>query len=97
MTEDHITRVQEPDGSTHTTIIREGEPRRSSGGGMGMLFAAVLLVAVLVVGAMLLNRGQDAEIAKDNAIAEAADKVGDSAQQVGEAAKDAADEVTGNN
>lgn len=97
MTEDHITRVQEPDGSTHTTIIRESEPARRSGGGMGMILFALVLVAALVVGAMLLSRGQNAEIAKDNAVADAAQKVGDSAAQAGQAVEDAADKVTGNN
>ena len=65
MTEDHITRVQEPDGSTHTTIIRENEPARRSGGGMGMILVALVLVAALVVGDSAAQAGQAVEDAAD--------------------------------
>ena len=102
MTEERITTTKAPDGTptatSHTTIIREGEPRRSSGGA-GWLIAVVLIIAV-IAGIYILSQGSASEAAKDNAIAgaanevgEAAGKIGDAAGQAGEAVENAADKV----
>lgn len=103
MTEERITTVEDantPAHTTHTTIITDDGVRKS-GGGTWMIILALLLLGA--VGAWFISQGTGAEIAKDNAIAEAADNVGDAAgqigdaaEQAGEAAKDAADNMTGN-
>ncbi len=91
MAEDQFRETRTPDGSTHTTIIRETQaPRR--GGGSTALVLLVLLV-VVAIGAFVMLRGQDSEIARDNAIAGAAEQVGESAQRVGNAVEDAAQRV----
>lgn len=79
------TRETRADGST--TIVHE---TRRSGGGAGWAIAVLLLVA-LIAGFWLFNQSSRSEIAKDNAITSAATKVGNAAESVGEAAKDAAD------
>ncbi|MGH6785846.1 MAG: hypothetical protein ACREBO_03365 [Novosphingobium sp.] len=89
MSEVHETR--DDTGHTHTTIIDDGR----SGGGSGWLIALVLLVAV-IGGFFLWSRYGDNEAAKNNAIAGAAQDVGDAAQQVGDAAQDAANSVKKN-
>ena len=93
MVDERITEVETPSGNTHTThtVVTDGEPRR--GGGSGWLIALVLLIAV-VAGIWFLSGMSNSESNKDNAIAAAADDVGNAAQNVGEAAKDAADNVT---
>lgn len=90
MTEERITETETPSGNTHTThtVIHDDAPR--SGGGSGWLIALVLIV-VAIVGFYLFSQQSDSEIARDNAIAGAANDVGEAAQNVGEAAKDAAD------
>ncbi len=95
MTEERITEVETPSGNTHTThtVVTDGEPRR--GGMSGWLIALALIIA-LVVGFVVFSNTSDSEVAKDNAVAEAAGNVGDAAQNVGEAAKDVADDVTNN-
>jgi uncharacterized protein HemX len=67
----------------HTTIIRE------RGGSSGLIIALVLVVA-LGVAAFLYMRGQNSEIARDSAVAGAAEQVGESAQRAGAAVEDAA-------
>ncbi len=93
MSEERITRVDTPEGNTHvrTEAIRDAEPARS-GGGMTSVLLVLVVVAVLI-GAFVLMQGQDAEIAKDNAIAGAADSVGNAAESVGNAADQAADKI----
>ena len=102
MTEERITRVETPEGNTHTstTIVNDGEPRRG-GGGMTWFVLFVVLLAVLV-GIWAFTQLGETEMAKDTAVAEAADsvgaaaeEVGDAAQQAGEAVEDAADTATG--
>ena len=95
MTEERITEVETPAGNTHTThtVVTDGEPRRS--GIPGWLIALALIIA-LVIGFVVFSNTSDSEVAKDNAVAEAATNVGDAAQNVGEAAKDVADDVTNN-
>lgn len=88
MAEERITEVETPAGNTHThtTVVHDGE--RSGGGGATWLI--VLLVIVLAAVAIWFFTGmQGSEVAKDNAVAEAAGDVGDAAQQVGDAAQDA--------
>lgn len=82
-------RASDTAAPTHTTVIRE---TRSSGGGVGIVLAVVLLVAV-IAGIYLFSRTTDSEAAKNNAIAEAAGDVGNAASQVGQAAEEAADNV----
>ena len=93
MTEERITRVETPEGNTHvrTEVIRDAEPARS-GMGMGAILLVLVVVAALI-GTVVLMQGQDAEIAKDNAIAGAADGVGNAADSIGAAADEAADKI----
>lgn len=99
MTEERITETETPTGNVHTThtVIHDDSPRRS--GGAGWLIALLVLVAA-VAAIYLFSRQSDSEIARDNAVAEAASEVGDAAQSVGEAAQDAGeaakDAVDGN-
>lgn len=90
MAEERITETETPSGNVHTThtVVTDDGARR--GGGSGWLIALVLIV-VAIVGIYLFSRQSDSEIARDNAIAEAAGDVGDAAQNVGDAAKDAVD------
>ena len=86
MTEERITEVETPSGNTHTShTIVDREPRS---GGSGWLIAIVLILALLI-GGYFLMRGTNSEVARDNAVAEAAGDVGDAAQKVGDAAEDA--------
>lgn len=94
MTEERITEVRDPaTGSTHTThtVITDGETRR--GGGSGWLIAIVLIIA-LVAGFFIFSNMSGSEVAKDNAVENAANNVGQAAQSVGDAAKDVANDVT---
>lgn len=90
MTEERITETQTPSGNTHTThtvVTDDGERRR---GGSGWLIALALILAA-VVGIYLFSQQSGSEIAKDNAVAEAAESVSDAAGQVGDAAQKAVD------
>lgn len=91
MVEERITEVETPSGGshTHTTVVSD-RPR----GGGAMWLIVLLLVVVAAVAVFYLSGTSGAEVAKDNAIAEAAGDVGNAAQQVGEAAQDAAETVT---
>lgn len=91
MADDKITteRTAEPATTAHTTIIRE---RGSSGGGMGIFFALVLLIAV-IGGIYIFSQNSASENAKNNAIADAASDVGNAASKVGSAAENAAQNV----
>ena len=91
MTEERIVETRSPDGqtSTHTTVVTEGRERR--GGSTALILLA--LAALLVVGIWGFNTMGGAEVAKDNAIADAAADVGTAASQVGDAAQDAAGAV----
>ncbi len=91
MAEERITQVETPTGShTHTTVVSD---RPRSGGG-AMWLVALLLLVVVAFAVFYFSGMSGAEVAKDNAVAEAADDVGNAAQQVGDAAQDAADAVT---
>lgn len=97
MTEERITEVETPDGNTHTThtIVTGDGDARTGGGGSGWLIAIVLIIA-LVAAFFIFSSQSGSEVAKDNAIENAANNVGAAAQNVGEAAKDVADNVTDN-
>lgn len=84
----HTTRETHPGD---TTIIHE--TRTSSGGGAGWLIAIILILA-LVAGVWFFTQSNNSQIAKDNAITNAANNVGSAAKDVGDAAKDAADNAT---
>ena len=85
MTEERITEVETPSGNTHTshTVVD-----RDRGGGSGWLIAIILILALLI-GGYFLMQGTNSEVARDNAVAEAAGDVGDAAKKVGDAAEDA--------
>jgi len=92
MAEERITEVQTPSGGshTHTTVI--SEPRSGRGGG-AMWVIVLLLIIVAAIAVFYLSGLNGSEVAKNDAIAEAAEDVGNAAGQVGEAAQDAADSV----
>lgn len=94
MAEERITEVETPSGNTHTThtVVTDGEPRR---GGSGW-FIALLLIVALIAAFLIFSNMSGSEVAKDNAVAEAAGDVGDAAQQAGEAVENAANEVANN-
>lgn len=94
MVEQRTTEVETPSGSTHThtTVVTDG----GSSGGAGKWIFLVVLVVLAAVAFVVFSQMSGAEIAKDNAVADAAesvgtaaDNVGDAAQQVGDAAQDA--------
>jgi len=91
MTEERITTTQLPTGveHTHTTIITEA-PRPGGGGRWIFVF---LLLAVAVIAGFAFLQASDAEVAKDNAVANAATEVGEAASAVGNAAEDAANNL----
>lgn len=90
MTEDHIVETETPSGNVHTThtVVTDNGARR--GGGAGWLIALVLIIVALAA-FYLFSQRNGSEVAKDNAVAEAANEVGAAASQVGEAAKDVVD------
>ncbi|HUQ13023.1 MAG TPA: hypothetical protein VM055_01970 [Novosphingobium sp.] len=90
MVEERITEVETPSGEVHTSHTYVD--RDSRGGGSGWLIAIVLILAVLV-GGYFLMQNQGSEASKDNAIAAAADDVGNAAQKVGDAAENAVDKI----
>lgn len=91
MTEERITETTDGAGNTHTThtVVTDGE-KRSGGTSWGLL----ILLAVLAIGAIVIfSQMSGAEVAKDNAVAEAANEVGNAAGQIGDAAENAGDAV----
>lgn len=86
MSDEHITITTSPDGSvSHTTVSGGG----SSGGWVIGLIAVVLLGFGIYYFAMQSNSTSR----KDNAVAAAAQNIGDAAKDVGNAAQDAASSV----
>lgn len=92
MTEERITEHTDSTGNTHTThtVVHDGEQRRQGGTNWVLL---LLVLAVAVVGIWFLTQMSGAEVAKDNAVAGAADEVGQAAGQVGDAAQNAGEAV----
>ncbi|RIV88985.1 hypothetical protein [Aurantiacibacter zhengii] len=87
MTEERITTTETPSGNTHTTTtVVHDEPRSGGGTKWGLLLGLLVLAVVAFV---VFSQMSDAEIAKDNAVADAAGSVGDAAGQIGDAAQDA--------
>lgn len=86
MTEERITEVRDDSGAvhTHTTVIRD-EPAIERRGGAGKIVALGLLVIAGVLVFMFADRMSSAEAGKDAAVAEAAQDVGNAANQVGDA------------
>ena len=91
MVEERVTEVETPSGNTHshTTVISD----RPRGGGATWLILLVVVV-LAAVAVFYLSGMSGSEVAKDNAVANAAEDVGAAAGQVGDAAQDAADTVT---
>ena len=89
MTEERITETTDASGNTHTThtVVTESEKGRIN------WIVVLLVLGVAFVGVVFLTQDSDAEVAKDNAIAGAAEEVGAAAEQVGEAAQNAGDAV----
>lgn len=88
MAEERITTRSTPDGRTTHTTITSDAPR--SGGGMGWVFGLVLLVLV-GIGIYYFSQQSESEATMNNAVAGAAQDVGDAAQTAGDAAKQSAD------
>lgn len=91
MTEERITETRTPSGDTHTTHTVITDERKS--GGSGWLILLIVLLA-LGVAVWLLTQQNDSEVARDNAIAGAANEVGEAADQVGAAAQQTGEAVT---
>jgi len=93
MTEERIVETRSPEGTTHThtTVVTDGRERKS-----GASTVILLIVAAIVVIAAIwaFTNMSGAEVAKDNAVANAADEVGNAAGAIGNAAQDAAGAVT---
>jgi uncharacterized protein HemX len=88
MTDEIRTTTHETTRPGDTTIIRE--TRTGGGGGWAI---AIVLVLALIAGIWFFSRTSSSEAAKDNAITNAANNVGEAARDVGAAAQDAADNV----
>ncbi len=94
MTEERITETTDAQGNMHTTHVIRDSDTHTSGGGAAKWVFLIIIAAAVAIGAYVLTQGSSAEIAKDNAVAGAADDVGQAANQVGEAVQDVADDVT---
>jgi uncharacterized protein HemX len=92
MVEERTTQVETPSGETHTHTTVVSDTPRSGGGATWLIL--LLLVVVAAVAVFYLSGMSGAEVAKDDAVADAAQDVGAAASQVGDAAQDAADAVT---
>jgi hypothetical protein len=92
MAEERITRVETPAGDTHTHTTVVSDAPRSGGGTTWLVLLLVVILAAIAV--FYLSNMSGAEVAKDGAVADAAEDVGHAAAQVGDAAQDAADAVT---
>ena len=94
MSEERTTITTDQAGNTQshtTTYVRDDAPRSS--GGAGWMIALVLVVALLV-GGYFLTQMSGSEVAKDNAVAGAAESVGNAADQVGNTVQQVGDAVT---
>ncbi len=92
MTEERITETRTPSGNTHTThtVVTDDGHRSDGGARWGLL----LLLAIAIIAAIVIfSQMSGAEVAKDNAVTDAANSVGDAAGEIGEAAQSAGDAV----
>ena len=73
MADDRITetRTTDPQGNTHTTVTHD---TRGGGGGGGKIALLLVLVLLVAVGVWFFTQQSGAEIAKDNAVADAANR-----------------------
>ena len=79
-----VERITENDRAPAPTIVE-----RRSGGGMGGIVALIIgLALVLIIGWFLMTMNRNGAI-ESNAVAGAAESVGNAADTVGEAARDA--------
>lgn len=85
MTQERIDSIETPDGNVHTstTIITE-EPRR----GISGWFVMFIVLAAVVIALWAFTATDKSEIAKDNAIENAANQMGVAADQIGDAASE---------
>lgn len=87
---DEVDTTRETRVAPETIVIHEV---RSSGSGAGWVIAIILVVA-LVGGFWLFSQSTASQSHKDNAIANAAENVGKAAKDVGDAAQNAAKNVS---
>ncbi len=101
MTDERITETTNAQGNVvERTIERDTGPAAvtvntappASGGGSWAMIAIVLLF-VIAVGGYFMFANSDSEVAKDNAVAEAADNVGAAAEKAGNAVEKAAEKI----
>ncbi|MGB3806738.1 MAG: hypothetical protein WA936_06035 [Erythrobacter sp.] len=93
MVQERVTQTEDARGNVHTTHVISNDAPPEGGGSAKWVFLLVLIVA-LAVGGYLIAQSTGAEIARDNAIAGAAEEVGSAASEVGSAAGEVADEAT---
>lgn len=88
MTEERIVETTTPSGETHTThtIVTDSDTARGGGANWALL---LFLAVAAVAGIWFFTQMSGAEVAKDNAVADAAAQVGEAAGQVGDAAQNA--------
>lgn len=88
MTEERIVEHTDAGGN----VLERTVERTSSGsGGIGTVFAVLLVLALIVGGIFFLSN--NSETKKDDAIAAAAGDVGDAAKQIGDSAEKAVDKL----
>lgn len=75
--------------STHTTVIE----RETVGGGRGPGLMTIVFLAVLLVGGLFAFQFMKQGEVRTDAVAGAAGEVGEAAQKVGDAAQDAAQKI----
>lgn len=91
MADERITETTDAQGNVRTThIITNEQPRR---GGLGVLGIFLILALAGLAALFIFTRMGDAEIAKDTAVADAANEVSEAANEVGAAASEAAEDV----
>ena len=93
MTEERITETRTPSGDTHTTHTVVTDNGHASSGGGAKWGLVILLAIAVIAGIVIFSQMSGAEVAKDNAVTEAANSVGDAAGQIGDAAQNAGDAV----
>ena len=94
MSEERTTITTDQAGNTHshtTTYVRDEAPRRSGG---GVWVIALMLFVALAIGGYFVTQVSGAEMAKDNAVADAASSVGGAADQIGDTVQQVGDSVT---
>ncbi|WP_292050848.1 MULTISPECIES: hypothetical protein [unclassified Brevundimonas] len=81
-------RVEHKDGTVEHITTNESPTvvERSGGGGAGILGAIIAVIAVVVIGYLVMNMNRSEQV-RDNAIAGAAESIGNAADNVGEAAQ----------